>query len=99
MVALRDSLKVKDPKLASGLKVAANSAAFGLFCQMNVKHLDPSATAAAMSDIPGSAEFPERCSGVIGIDFQIGEKKGLATRLMAAAVRLDSHKYGVDLFE
>src|SRR5205807_9103429 len=28
------------PKLAGGLKVAANSAAFGIFCQMNVKDLD-----------------------------------------------------------
>jgi hypothetical protein len=40
LVALRASLKNKHPKLAGGLKVAANSAAFGLLCQMNVKDLD-----------------------------------------------------------
>ena len=40
LVELRASLKNKDPKLAGGLKVAANSAAFGLLCQMNVKDLD-----------------------------------------------------------
>jgi hypothetical protein len=44
LVELRSSLKNKNPKLAGGLKVAANSAAFGLLCQMNVKDLDsPSA--------------------------------------------------------
>jgi hypothetical protein len=40
LVELRDSIKAENPKLASGLKVAANSAAFGLLCQMNVKDLD-----------------------------------------------------------
>ncbi len=40
LVELRTSLKNKKPKLAGGLKVAANSAAFGLLCQMNVKDLD-----------------------------------------------------------
>ena len=40
LVELRTSLKDKKPKLAGGLKVAANSAAFGLLCQMNVKDLD-----------------------------------------------------------
>jgi hypothetical protein len=40
LVELRASLKNKNPKLAGGLKVAANSAAFGLLCQMNVKDLD-----------------------------------------------------------
>jgi hypothetical protein len=40
LVELRDSLKHKDAALAGGLKVAANSAAFGLFCQMNVKDLE-----------------------------------------------------------
>jgi hypothetical protein len=44
LVELRASLKNKNPELAAGLKVAANSAAFGLLCQMNVKDLDsPSA--------------------------------------------------------
>jgi len=42
LVELRDSMKASNPNLASGLKVAANSAAFGLFCQMNAKDLDPS---------------------------------------------------------
>jgi hypothetical protein len=40
LVELRASLKNKNPELAAGLKVAANSAAFGLLCQMNVKDLD-----------------------------------------------------------
>jgi hypothetical protein len=40
LVELRTSVKNKNPKLAGGLKVAANSAAFGLLCQMNVKDLD-----------------------------------------------------------
>ncbi len=41
LVELRSSLKSKEPKLAGGLKVAANSAAFGILCQMDVKDLDP----------------------------------------------------------
>jgi hypothetical protein len=40
LVELRDSLKGKNPKLAGGVKIAANSVAIGLFCQMNVKDLD-----------------------------------------------------------
>jgi hypothetical protein len=40
LIDLRNSLKTKNPKIASGLKVAANSAAFGLPCQLNVKDLD-----------------------------------------------------------
>src|SRR5262249_25791973 len=40
LVELRSSLKTQNPQLAGGLKVAANSAAFGLLCQMNVKDLD-----------------------------------------------------------
>lgn len=42
LVERRASLKNKNPQLAGGLKVAANSTAFGLLCQMNVKDLDPS---------------------------------------------------------
>ena len=30
-------MKTKNPELAGGLKVAANSAAFGIFCQLDVK--------------------------------------------------------------
>ena len=41
LVELRNFVKTKHPKLAGGLKVAANSAAFGVLCQMNVKDLDP----------------------------------------------------------
>jgi hypothetical protein len=41
LVELRNSVKTKHPTLAGGLKVAANSAAFGVLCQMNVKDLDP----------------------------------------------------------
>ena len=40
LIELRHQLKEKNPKLAGGLKVAANSAAFGIFCQMDVKDLD-----------------------------------------------------------
>jgi hypothetical protein len=40
LIELRNSVKTRNPKLASGLKVAANSAAFGLLCQLNVKDLD-----------------------------------------------------------
>lgn len=40
LVELRSSLKTEKPKLAGGLKVAANSAAFGLLCQVDVKDLD-----------------------------------------------------------
>jgi len=40
LVELRASVKKQNPRLAGGLKVAANSAAFGLPCQMNVKDLD-----------------------------------------------------------
>ncbi len=40
LVELRASLKTRDPKLAGGLKVAANSAAFGILCQLDVKDLD-----------------------------------------------------------
>src|SRR5437660_12928317 len=40
LIDLRSAVKAKNPKLAGGLKVAANSAAFGLLCQVNVKDLD-----------------------------------------------------------
>jgi hypothetical protein len=40
LIELRHQLKEKNPKLAGGLKVAANSAAFGIFCQMDVRDLD-----------------------------------------------------------
>jgi hypothetical protein len=33
-------MKSKSPELAGGLKVAANSAAYGIFCQLDVKYLD-----------------------------------------------------------
>src|SRR5579885_3662590 len=39
LVELRSSLKGEKPQLAGGLKVAANSAAFGLLSQLNVKDL------------------------------------------------------------
>jgi len=40
LVELRHALKAREPHLAGGLKVAANSAAFGIPCQLNVKDLD-----------------------------------------------------------
>jgi hypothetical protein len=40
LVELRTALKAEQPHLASGLKVAANSAAFGIPSQLDVKDLD-----------------------------------------------------------
>ena len=40
LVELRSRVKGENPALAGGLKVAANSAAFGILCQLNVKDLD-----------------------------------------------------------
>jgi hypothetical protein len=40
LVGLRSSMKAKSPELAGGLKVAANSAAFGIFSQLDVRSLD-----------------------------------------------------------
>jgi len=40
LVELRSSMKSKSPELAGGLKVAANSAAFGIFSQLDVRSLD-----------------------------------------------------------
>jgi hypothetical protein len=40
LVELRSSTKSKSPELAGGLKVAANSAAFGIFSQLDVRSLD-----------------------------------------------------------
>jgi hypothetical protein len=40
LVELRSAAKTKNPELAGGLKVAANSAAFGIFSQLDVRSLD-----------------------------------------------------------
>jgi hypothetical protein len=40
LVELRHSMKFQSPELAGGLKVAANSAAFGIHCQIDVRSLD-----------------------------------------------------------
>jgi hypothetical protein len=40
LVELRSAMKAKNPELAGGLKVAANSAAFGIFSQLDVRSLD-----------------------------------------------------------
>ena len=40
LIELRHRLKDRHPNRANGSKVAANSAAFGIFCQMDVKDLD-----------------------------------------------------------
>jgi hypothetical protein len=40
LVELRSAMKPKSPGLAGGLKVAANSAAFGIFSQLDVRSLD-----------------------------------------------------------
>src|SRR5207237_3378404 len=39
LTELRSADRAKNPKLAGGLKVPANSAAFALLCQLNVKEL------------------------------------------------------------
>jgi hypothetical protein len=41
--------------------------------------------------------FGSFVSRVVGIDFQVGEKKRLGARPMTAAVGLDSHEYRVNL--
>jgi hypothetical protein len=40
LVELRSAMKSRNPELAGGLKVAANSAAFGIFSQLDVRSLD-----------------------------------------------------------
>ena len=40
LVELRSAMKTRNPELAGGLKVAANSAAFGIFSQLDVRSLD-----------------------------------------------------------
>ncbi|MCI0350817.1 MAG: hypothetical protein L0Z53_15435 [Acidobacteriales bacterium] len=55
LVELRGSLKDKDPKLAGGLKVAANGAAFGILCQLDVKDLDSLSSLRVFS---GEAGYP-----------------------------------------
>ncbi|HKH99115.1 MAG TPA: hypothetical protein VJ999_08405 [Candidatus Sulfotelmatobacter sp.] len=40
LVELRSAMKIKNPALAGGLKVAANSTAFGIFSQLDVRSLD-----------------------------------------------------------
>jgi len=40
LVELRSAMKSKSPELVGGLKVAANSAAFGIFSQLDVRSLD-----------------------------------------------------------
>ncbi len=42
LVQLRSAVKTKNPDLAGGLKVAANSAAFGIFSQLDVRSMDSS---------------------------------------------------------
>jgi hypothetical protein len=58
---LRAGLMGKDRKLAGGLKVAANAAAFGMLCQMNVKDLD---SPSALKSFSGEAEYPSPQSKV-----------------------------------
>ena len=42
LVELRSAMKSKSPELAGGLKVAANSAAFGIFSRLDVRSMDSS---------------------------------------------------------
>src|SRR5437667_3368475 len=55
LIELRSAVKAKNPKLAGGLKVAANSAAFGLLCQLNVKELS---SASPLQVFSGEADYP-----------------------------------------
>jgi len=55
LIELRSATKAKDPELATGLKVAANSAAFGLLCQLNVKDLESPSPLQVFS---GEAAYP-----------------------------------------
>jgi hypothetical protein len=55
LVEMRTSLKTKSPELASGLKVAANSAAFGILCQIDVKDLD---TPSPLHVFSGQTDYP-----------------------------------------
>jgi hypothetical protein len=55
LVELRASLKKENPNLAGGLKVAANSAAFGILCQLDVKDLD---SPSALHVFSGEADYP-----------------------------------------
>jgi hypothetical protein len=54
LIELRSAVKAKNPKLAGGLKVAANSAAFGLLCQLNVKELS---SASPLQVFSGEANY------------------------------------------
>ena len=55
LIELRSAMKAKSPELATGLKVAANSAAFGLLCQLNVKDLESPSPLQVFS---GEANYP-----------------------------------------
>ncbi|MGI9104521.1 MAG: hypothetical protein ACR2IF_18920 [Terriglobales bacterium] len=55
LVELRSILKKKKPKLAGGVKVAANSVAFGIPCQLDVGDLEPSSPLTVFS---GEAQYP-----------------------------------------
>src|SRR5207248_5853493 len=54
LIELRSAVRAKNPKLAGGLKVAANSAAFGLLCQLNVKELS---SASPLQVFSGEADY------------------------------------------
>jgi len=57
LVELRSRVKRENPALARGLKVAANSAAFGILCQLNVKDLD---SPSALQVFSGEANYRTR---------------------------------------
>ena len=54
LIEFRHSMKTKNPALAGGLKVAADSAAFGLLSQLIVKDLD---SATPLRVFSGEAEY------------------------------------------
>ncbi len=60
LVELRELQKKQESKLAGGLKVAANSAAFGILCQMDVTDLDSSSQLHVFSGEANYLSPPER---------------------------------------
>ncbi len=60
LVELRTSLKTESPELAGGLKAAANSVAFGLLCQMNVKDLESRSSLHVFSGVTDYATPPTK---------------------------------------
>lgn len=68
LVELRTSLKPEGPELAGGLKVAANSAAFGIYSQIDVRSLDSRSRLRVYS---GETEYLTPSYGDLGAAFGV----------------------------